>query len=256
MSIGMGALVRFIKKGKHERRKVERINEQKRIMSEVFLDRYVVLNGPFKGTKYIGDAHGSMLLPKILGSYEEPIQLWIEKAINHKKYSRIIDIGCAEGYYACGFARAMPDASILAYDISKEAQKLTEKLAKENDLQNITISGECSHTELNEVCKNNSLVFCDIEGGEHALLNPNLVPNFVNVDLIIESHDCIIPNITEELIERFKGTHNISVMIDYPNRVKEYEFPQEPTESELKLIFDERRSKYMRFLYLEAKNPL
>jgi hypothetical protein len=156
-------------------------------------------------------------------------------------------------YYACGFANAMPKATILAYDISIEAQKLTKSLAKMNALNNIEIRGECSHEELNNLCINDTLVFCDIEGGEKILLDLIRVPNLKNVDLIIESHDCIIPKITEELLERFQESHYITMVVDYPNRVKEYDFPSVANESELKLIFDERRSKYMKFLYLKSK---
>lgn len=246
-------LLKLIKKRKHERVKKERLLEQRRILKDIFLDDTTVRNGPFKGMSYIPDSHGSMLLPKITGSYEEPIQHWVEDVIHNKEYKDLIDIGCAEGYYACGFALKMPNTNIWAFDISEEAQKLTQELAQKNALTNVTVGGICSSDRLNKLCQEGTLVFCDIEGGEKDLLLPEYIPNLKKVDLIIESHDCIVPNITEELISRFKDSHNITMIIDYPNRVKPYQFPVSPNDSELKLIFDERRSKYMRFLYLTAK---
>ena len=71
-------------------------------MQEVFDNQYIIQNGHFKGMNYIKRSSGSALLPKILGSYEEPIQGWIKEVIEKK------NIGCAEGYYACGFARRLP----------------------------------------------------------------------------------------------------------------------------------------------------
>lgn len=51
------------------------------IIKYVFNNKIYVHNEPFKGMKYISKSNGSDLLPKILGSYEEPIQEWIKKII-------------------------------------------------------------------------------------------------------------------------------------------------------------------------------
>jgi hypothetical protein len=50
---------------------------------QIFLEKIyskspiVILNGPFKDMKYINTSNHSSLLPKIIGSYEEPIHRWI-----------------------------------------------------------------------------------------------------------------------------------------------------------------------------------
>ena len=59
--------------------------------------------GPFAKMKYSFESHGSSIVPKLVGSYEAPLESWIEEAIKNG-YNRIIDIGCAEGYYAVGLA--------------------------------------------------------------------------------------------------------------------------------------------------------
>ena len=138
------------------------MKEEVKIMNEVFDDNHTIQNGPFKGMKYIKRSSGSALLPKILGSYEEPIQKWVEEVVEKKKYQNIIDIGCAEGYYACGFAKRLPNSKITAYDIDKEARKNTAELMKVNNLTNIEIKAECTHSELNEKSIFNTLVFCDL----------------------------------------------------------------------------------------------
>ena len=246
---------------KNKIRRLDEINrlnllEQNRFNSEImkviFNNNFMVHNGPFEGMKYIDKASGSALLPKILGSYEEPIQEWILQVIE-KKYNTILDIGCAEGYYAVGFGMNMPETKIIAYDIDIEARTNAADLVKLNGLNNIEIKSECTLVELNVMSKENTLVFCDIEGHEHFLLDPIKAPNLKYVDLIIESHDCFVPNITEDLISRFYKTHIIKIIIDYPFRKNKYKTNQCSNE-----IFDEiiseRRPSGMKFLYMESIN--
>ncbi len=221
------------------------------IIKEVFDNEYVVRNGPFKGMLYIKDSTGGQLLPKILGSYEEPIQHWIEKIIN-KKYDKILDIGCAEGYYAVGLARTCLETEILGYDINPDAILLAQKLAKINNISNIHFKNECDHEELGKQCGENVLVFCDIEGAEKELLDLNKVPNLKQVDLLVEGHDCFVPGITDLLVKRFYYSHKIHIVIDYPFR-KNYFTPHPVIPTNLKNIYDEKRPERMRFLCMESR---
>jgi hypothetical protein len=45
------------------------------------------------------------------------------------------------------------------------------------------------------------------------------------MDLIVESHECLVPGITKALIERFSSTHDISVIEDNGQR----QLPNAPT---------------------------
>ena len=226
------------------------LNEAK-IMNDIFSNQYVVHNGPFKGLKYIETSNCSTLLPKILGSYEEPIQKWIVEVIESSYYDNIIDIGSAEGYYACGFALKMPNAVVSAYDINANARSNLKELKALNKLKNVEIHAECTHAELNGKCGIGTLVFCDIEGYEKILLDPERSPNLKYADLIVESHDWVVPNITEDLITRFLETHQISIVVDYPNRIHEYDSGEIPS-SDLDYIIDENRPSGMKFLYLRS----
>lgn len=222
------------------------------IIKDVFAEMYIVQNGPFKGMKYISRSTGSALLPKVLGSYEEPIQDWIQEVIDKKNYSNILDIGCAEGYYACGFAMRLPNTQIIAYDIDLEARNNCAELKLLNSLQNIEIKAECSHAELDKKSKAGTLIFCDIEGFEENLLDPNKVPNLKFVDLLIEAHDFILPNLTEILIKRFYKTHTIRIVVDYPFRIKNYNTPNSPSREQFDCIIDEHRPDYMKFIFMKA----
>jgi len=232
----------------------QREREESKIMQDVFDNQYIVQNGHFKGMKYIKRSSGSALLPKILGSYEEPIQGWIREVIEDKKYENILDIGCVEGYYTCGFAMRMPNTKITAYDIDEVARKNLTELKELNGLQNIEIKAECTHEELNQKSKKNTLVFCDIEGFEKILLDPTKVPNLKYVDLLIEAHDCFVPNITEELIERFYLTHTIRIIVDYPYRINTYSTVLKCTKEQMEYITDEKRPSHMKFIYMENIN--
>lgn len=230
-------------------------DQKKNIMLKVFSSNFVVHNGPFKGMQYISESNGSAHLPKILGSYEEPIQEWINNAIK-KEYKTIIDIGCAEGYYAVGFGMRMPGTKVIAYEIDDNARKNTKELVELNKQNNIEIRSECTFEELNNECNENTLIFCDVEGYEDILLDPIKVPNLSLVDLIIESHDFMIPNLTEKLITRFYDTHSIKIVVDYPFRKNNYHTPSETTDYELSMIIDESRPPAMKFLLLESKSTL
>ena len=202
--------------------------------------------------KYISKAYCSALLPKILGSYEEPIHDWIGEVINNKKHKNIINIGCAEGYYAVGFALHLPNSKITAYDINIEARKALHELQTLNKIKNIEIKAACSHLELNRKSKSNTLMFCDIEGAEKDLLDPTKVPNLKYVDIIVETHDCFFPGITEELIRRFYHTHRIRIVVDYPHRQKKYITPIKFNDEQYKTIINEKRPLFMKYMYLES----
>ena len=220
-------------------------------MIKVFNYSFVVHNGPFRGLRFIDEPSWGPLLPKILGSYEEPIQDWVLEAIE-RKYKTILNIGCAEGYYAAGFGMRMPSTEIIAYDIDEDAQIKIDKLIKLNHLKNIQIKSDCTFNELNLMCKKNTLIFCDIEGHEKILLDPNKVPNLNYVDLIVESHDCFFPNITELLISRFYKTHTIKIVVDYPLRLNKYLTPNKCSLQELNQIQNEDRPNAMKFLYMQS----
>jgi hypothetical protein len=117
---------------------------------------------------------------------------------------------------------------------------------------NIEIKSECTHVELNLKSKPNTLIFCDIEGYEEILLDPEKVVNLKYADLIIEAHDCFVPDVTDELIRRFSNTHLIKIIIDYPYRIKKYSTPRDCTKKQLDYIFDEKRSAYMKFIYMDS----
>lgn len=182
-----------------------------------------VLGGPFAGMAYVPQATGSALMPKLVGSYEAELHTVIEQ-ITTTDYSVIIDIGCAEGYYANGLAMRLPSAHIYAFDIDPEAQALCREMARLNKVEEqVTVLGECRHDNLNALMTTRSLIICDCEGYEAELLQPAFVPAMAQADILVELHDQVQPGLTSLILSRFQETHNAQMLTalerypeDYP----------------------------------------
>ena len=177
-----------------------------------------VLQGPLQGLDFIERSAEGCHIAKLLGCYEQPLQPHIASAIE-KGYSTILNIGCAEGYYAVGLARAIPDTRSLAFDTDPKAQAACVQLAEKNGVSDrVEVAGLFSPANFANHDQESTLVFCDIEGAELELLNPEIAPALKSMDLIVESHECLRPGITDTLILRFSATHDIQLVPDNGSR--------------------------------------
>jgi hypothetical protein len=186
-------------------------------------DKYVkqygskVQSGPLKGLDFTLEQTDGCLIPKLMGCYEKNLHPFFEQAMS-KGYDTVVDIGCAEGYYAVGMAMKMPEAEVFAHDISEKAREACSALAKRNGVENrVHVGGIFSGEDFEPLKAGRTLVVCDIEGAEKELLDPVRYPNLKNLDLIVEVHDCYSPGLSSVLAERFAGSHNISLVQDYSN---------------------------------------
>lgn len=178
-----------------------------------------VLQGPFKGLNFSNQSAEGCHIAKLLGTYEQPLQPFIDMVIQNK-YDTIIDIGCAEGYYVAGFALRCPKTRIIACDTNPKAQVACAEIASKNSvLDRVTVRGTFEHNDFNQYYNTNTLVFCDIEGAELELLDVSLAPALKTLNIIVESHECLRPGITRSLIQRFSETHDITVVRDNGQRV-------------------------------------
>lgn len=181
-------------------------------------DGKVVLSGVFKGMTFIENSSEGCHVPKLIGSYEQPIHPFIEAAIK-KEHPIVINIGCAEGYYAVGLATRMPKTKVHAYDIDARARETCRNLAEQNDVTDQIIIDELFQPEMfAEYDKKNALVVCDIEGAEKGMLDPAISPALKSMDIIVECHEEFVPGITALLIERFQPSHTCTLVDDIGNR--------------------------------------
>ena len=215
-----------------------------------------VRTGPFKGMIYLNHAQGSQLLPKIAGTYEQPLQDLIKNWAESTSIMRFINIGCAEGYYAVGLALTCPHSTVYAFDTSGESRESCQKLASVNNVATrVEIFGSCSHRALNALAGKGAVVICDIEGGEVDLLDPARSPALLRSELLVETHDFLIPNASEMLIERFCRSHKIVVYVDCQREARELLQALRAEGIELEdrschEIMNEQRPPGMRWLHL------
>jgi ribosomal protein L11 methylase PrmA len=71
--------------------------------------------------------------PKWLGAYEAELADIVEAIIKHG-HSRILNIGCAEGYYAVGLALRDRASEVFAFDIDPISRVQTHRLARLNEV--------------------------------------------------------------------------------------------------------------------------
>lgn len=195
------------------------INKGKIIIGKISPD-FKILNGPFKGMKYPSiDITELTLVPKISGSYEAHLSLLVNE-INKTNYNNIVDVGCAEGYYAVGFAMHLPNCMVHCFDVNEKDLQFCKEMANLNKVNNLTYNNFCSQdTLINFNYQDKSLIFCDCEGYELELFNEVVISALKNTDVLIELHDIFNPTISSILLQRFEASHNVQIInnsnIDY-----------------------------------------
>lgn len=218
-----------------------------------------VLHGPFKGMKYPHmDSVESGLYPKLLGCYEKELEAQITYILE-QRYAAIIDIGCAEGYYAVGFAMRCQDAEVYAFDIDQHARSLCEQMARLNGVQ-VHLGGLCNQdTLLNMSLKGRSLILADCEGYEVELFTRDLVRQLKGHDFLIETHDFKNIVITGELLKAFHDTHECEVIESIDDIIKAYDYEYDEIASlplaDRRQLVGEGRPQIMRWIFAKSKSP-
>jgi Methyltransferase domain len=174
-----------------------------------------IVHGLFKGMEIKQDPYwcDGNSGTKLLGCYEFELEPTIIKAIERKPKT-VINVGCAEGYYAIGLARALPDATIFAVDLDEQSIWECHELAIKNDVaERMQFHRGCWRArDLDFGVPESRLYVIDCEGAEDILLNKEECPVLIKSDIIVECHDFLKPGITNQLQERFSNTHEIEVI--------------------------------------------
>jgi hypothetical protein len=229
-----------------------------RAIAECFPD-CIVKHGPFKGMRYVPiKSLYSPLFPKLLGCYEQELHPVVEGLCN-KSYAQVVDIGCAEGYYAVGFALRIPRTKVQAFDANPGATELCRELARLNGVeQRVTIGSFCTEDILRRVLTpDHALIICDVDGYEDKLFSGSIVATLSAHDLLIELHDYLDIMISSKLRERFEATHNITVIdsIDDIKKVFTYAYPELDRYhyAQRELLLAERRPAIQQWFYMTSK---
>jgi hypothetical protein len=188
-----------------------------------------IISGPFAELRYVRSAGRNVFPQKLLGTYERELVTVVE-AICQIPYEGIIDIGAAEGYYVCGLASRIRGARVTAFEADHALHETLREIATLNHLEDrIDLRGMCTVETLRSVCAvdlHRLLIICDAEGAEELLLDPIAIPQLRTADILVEVHDDIRPDVSQQLQDRFKGTHRITTIApekrglnDLPSRI-------------------------------------
>lgn len=165
-----------------------------------------ILAGPFAGMEYVTRATEGALLPRLLGTYEAELHPHIE-AFRREGVDCVIDVGCAEGFYAVGLARLMAHAVVYAYDLDPAARTTCAELAAHNGVgERVVVRDLFQPRDFQSFVGHQALVIMDVEGAETELLRPDLAPALAGMRLIVETHG---PAQLSTVRERFEATHDI-----------------------------------------------
>jgi hypothetical protein len=185
-----------------------------RLIQADFTARYglKIQSGLFEGMEYLPDCAEGCYLPKLLGCYEAELAPHFQAAAQ-RPYQALLNVGCSEGFYAVGLARLMPQIQVFGYDTNEKAHGDCRQLAEQNGVSDrIQISGLFTPADFQAFADRRTLVLCDIEGGEEALLDPIAAPALKSMDIIVELHDGFAPGIQQTLADRFQATHQIEIV--------------------------------------------
>jgi len=181
-------------------------------------DGTIVQDGPFAGMTYLSEPSEGGVTAKLLGAYEACLQTFFA-SLPGRDYDAVLNVGCAEGYYAVGCARLLPGTAILAWDIDPKARQMCSELA--------ALNGVGSQVEIRQRFETGDLatvrdalrsrlgreprgvLIMDCEGAEFALLDPAQA-DFSWLDMVVEVHPGREHRL-ETLAERFQLTHDVEV---------------------------------------------
>jgi precorrin-6B methylase 2 len=177
-----------------------------------------IFGGPFAGMEYVSVAAEGALIPRLLGTYESELHPHLS-AFADAGLDLVVDVGCAEGYYAVGLARMMPGVVVHAHDTNPRAQAACTELAAKNGVSDrVIIGGEFPPDGFETFAGRRTLVMVDTEGAEIEILQPALSPALAGMSIIVETHDIFRPGCLATMMERFSPTHDI-VRVDLGPKV-------------------------------------
>ena len=185
-----------------------------------------VHSGPFQGMHYTENSQGSCYIPKLLGVYERELHDVLENLIAWGP-DLVIDAGAAEGYYAVGLARRLPQSRIMAFEMEEGGRALLEQMVLRNGVSDrVEVRGKCEPQDVEGLAAKaeRPLVVCDTEGYETELLDPKAASSLRKAAILVELHDFIQPGTYELLSDRFAGSHLVTRIWQEPRDEAEFPF--------------------------------
>ncbi len=211
-----------------------------------------VMDGAFKGLQLPEATSWGDLAPKLLGTYESELGGAVEEMVAWKP-DKLVNVGCAEGYYAVGLARRLPSAEVFAYDTDPKAQELCKVCAALNQVK-LVVRGTCSPDDLAQIVKSSPRlgIVLDCEGFERELLltNPGA---FATSAILVECHDTIHPGITDAIAARYQASHHVHRITQGARNPNAIALLKDWNEADRWLVMSERRAGVMTWLWMAPR---
>jgi hypothetical protein len=202
---------------------------------------------------------------KLFGSYERELHPTLGELCATRGYGLVVDVGCAEGYYAVGLARLLPGVQVRAFDTDYPALTFCREMAEANGVADrVTVGGFCDHRTLVRTVEGagRALIVSDCEGYEVALFPHGAGEALRRHDLVIEVHDFVDITVSTHLREVFEGTHDIELVRseDDLDKVRGYhEIYPELEDFDLptrRLLTSEGRRAIQQWFIVRSREPL
>jgi len=231
---------------------------RRRELTEVVAREFgsTVQSGPFSGTTVVsrnnwGDGD---VAPKLLGVYEQELHGSLETMIASAP-DVVVNVGCAEGFYAVGMAKRLPDSRVVAIDIDQTTLNIAGENAVTNGVDNVELGEACTPENLEYLLSSSSLgaVISDCEGYEMELLDPVKVPSLEKAYVLVECHDMITSGITDALYDRFSKSHDITAIKQGARDPYQFEFLSKFSDFDKWALMNEMRGETMHWLFMEPK---
>ncbi|GIS28387.1 MAG: hypothetical protein CM15mP129_05840 [Chloroflexota bacterium] len=239
--------------------RIDKVVEKKRIILSSKISKIynnTVQQGPFKGMvinedQFWGPGDRSS---KILGLYEKEIQDLIVSIQKDKNYSTFVDIGGADGFFAIGSLVNNLFEKCEVFEISKKGRISIQKNSKQNNVyDSIKIHDKASKKSLIKIDNiNNSLILCDIEGGEIQLFDEKLINEIYPSDIIIEIHKDK-ENSLVNFEKRFTKSYSLTKITQEPRSLKNFKELENINDNNRALITSEGRSYVQEWWHLSPK---
>ncbi len=213
-----------------------------------------VQEGPFAGLELSVMTHLEQIGPFLLGVYESELDnAWLR--VFQGNYTQIIDVGSKFGYYAIGLAKRYPAAQVVALDTDWWARKATRQMAAVNGTDNVIVKGFCSPDWIAENTLDAAFIISDCEGYEAVLFDQRTVSKLRSATLIIETHDCFVPGVSEMLCRAFGDSHVVRRIGSEGDRRTFSRSLEFLTESQRRLAEHEVRPEQIWLLLLPRTGP-
>ena len=139
---------------------------------------------------------------------------------------------------------------------TRPRRQLAAELYKLNGLDGrVVVRGKCGPDDLADLTRDGvSLVICDCEGDEVVLLDPVRVPGLARSFVLVETHDFVVPGVTDQLQRRFVATHDIQVIWQRDRRREDFPFSdwyiRRMQDLDFAGVMSEHRPNRMRWLWM------